>query len=155
MPSPRLIAGLDPAKVSALAGREARRFTLMRPKSARAMAKAGADMVVAHMGLTTAGSIGAKTARTLDDSVRDVGAIVDAVKTIRPDCLVICHGGPIAEPEDARYVLSRLKACDGFYGAKVMTARFYFARLLPESNSLFTTLMAGSDTLMAMPAEAF
>ena len=84
------------------------------------MAKAGADMVVAHMGLTTAGSIGAKTARTIDDSVRDVGAIVDAVKTIRPDCLVICHGGPIAEPEDARYVLSRLKACDGFYGASSM-----------------------------------
>ena len=69
---------------------------------------------------STAGSIGAKTARTLDDSVRDVGAIVDAVKTIRPDCLVICHGGPIAEPEDARYVLSRLKACDGFYGASSM-----------------------------------
>ena len=90
------------------------------PEEARAMAKAGADMVVAHMGLTTAGSIGAKTARTLDDSVRDVGAIVDAVKTIRPDCLVICHGGPIAEPEDARYVLSRLKACDGFYGASSM-----------------------------------
>ena len=90
------------------------------PEEARAMAKAGADMVVAHMGLTTAGSIGAKTARTLDDSVRDVGAIVDAVKTIRPDCLVICHGGPIAEPEDARYVLSRLEACDGFYGASSM-----------------------------------
>jgi len=90
------------------------------PEEARAMTKAGADMVVAHMGLTTAGSIGAKTARTLDDSVRDVGAIVDAVKTIRPDCLVICHGGPIAEPEDARYVLSRLEACDGFYGASSM-----------------------------------
>jgi len=90
------------------------------PEEARAMTKAGADMVVAHMGLTTAGTIGAKTARTLDDSVRDVGAIVDAVKTIRPDCLVICHGGPIAEPEDARYVLSRLKACDGFYGASSM-----------------------------------
>ncbi len=90
------------------------------PDEARAMTKAGADMVVAHMGLTTAGTIGAKTARTLDDSVRDVGAIVDAVKTIRPDCLVICHGGPIAEPEDARYVLSRLKACDGFYGASSM-----------------------------------
>jgi predicted TIM-barrel enzyme len=90
------------------------------PDEARAMTRAGADMVVAHMGLTTAGSIGAKTARTLDDSVRDVGAIVDAVKTIRPDCLVICHGGPIAEPEDARYVLSRLKACDGFYGASSM-----------------------------------
>lgn len=90
------------------------------PEESRAMTLAGADMVVAHMGLTTAGSIGAKTARTLDDSVRDVGAIVDAVKTIRPDCLVICHGGPIAEPEDARYVLSRLKACDGFYGASSM-----------------------------------
>jgi len=90
------------------------------PEEARAMTKAGADMVVAHMGLTTAGTIGAKTARTLDDSVRDVGAIVDAVKTIRPDCLVICHGGPIAEPEDARFVLSRLKACDGFYGASSM-----------------------------------
>ena len=90
------------------------------PDEARAMALAGADMVVAHMGLTTAGSIGAKTARTLEDCVRDVGAIVEAAKSARADCLAICHGGPIAEPEDARFILARVKACDGFYGASSM-----------------------------------
>ncbi|RLS37621.1 MAG: phosphoenolpyruvate hydrolase family protein [Planctomycetota bacterium] len=90
------------------------------PDEARAMALAGADMVVAHMGLTTAGSIGAKTARTLEDCVRDVGAIVEAAKSARADCLAICHGGPIAEPADARFILARVKACDGFYGASSM-----------------------------------
>jgi predicted TIM-barrel enzyme len=81
------------------------------------MAKAGADILVAHMGLTTKGTIGAKTALTLDDCVKKVQAICDAGKSVNPDILVICHGGPIAEPEDAKYVLSRTKGVAGFFGA--------------------------------------
>ena len=81
------------------------------------MAKAGADILVAHMGLTTKGTIGAKTALTLDDCVKKVQAICDAGKSVNPDILVICHGGPIAEPEDAQYVLSRTKGVAGFFGA--------------------------------------
>jgi predicted TIM-barrel enzyme len=81
------------------------------------MAKAGADILVAHMGLTTKGTIGAKTALTLDDCVKKVQAICDAGKSVNPDILVICHGGPIAEPEDAQYVISRTKGVAGFFGA--------------------------------------
>lgn len=90
------------------------------PAESAAMAKAGADIVVAHMGLTTSGSIGARTAKTLDDSVREVAAIADAAKGVRNDVFVLCHGGPIAMPPDAQYVLDRVPACDGFYGASSM-----------------------------------
>lgn len=85
-----------------------------------AMTKAGADIVVAHMGLTTNGSIGAQTAKSLDDSVREVAAIADAAKAVRSDVFVLCHGGPIAMPADAQYLLDRVPACDGFYGASSM-----------------------------------
>ncbi|WP_432667003.1 phosphoenolpyruvate hydrolase family protein [Wukongibacter baidiensis] len=81
------------------------------------MAKAGADVLVAHMGLTTKGSIGAQTALTLDDCVKVIQDIHDAGKSVNPDILVICHGGPVAEPEDARYVLERTKGVVGFFGA--------------------------------------
>ena len=84
---------------------------------AKKMAEAGADILVAHMGLTTKGSIGAKTALTLDDSVKRVQEIADAGHEVNPDIMVICHGGPIAEPEDARYVIERTKEVDGFFGA--------------------------------------
>ena len=84
------------------------------------MAAAGADIVVAHMGLTTKGSIGAETAKTLDDSVREVQAIADAARSVRDDVIVLCHGGPIAMPEDAEYVLTRTKNVHGFYGASSM-----------------------------------
>ncbi len=84
------------------------------------MTKAGADILVAHMGLTTKGTIGAKTALTLDDCVRRIQSMHDAAKKINPDILVICHGGPIAEPEDAAYVLARTKGVIGFYGASSM-----------------------------------
>jgi predicted TIM-barrel enzyme len=87
---------------------------------ARLLAAAGADIVVAHMGLTTKGTIGAKTARTLDDCVREVTAIAEAAKTVRGGILALCHGGPIATPEDAQYVMSRAPAVDGFYGASSM-----------------------------------
>lgn len=81
------------------------------------MAKAGADIVVAHMGLTTKGTIGATTALTLDDSVKRVQDICDAVKAVNPEAMVICHGGPIAEPDDARYVIEHTRHVDGFFGA--------------------------------------
>ena len=81
------------------------------------MAEAGADCLVAHMGLTTKGSIGAHTALTLDDCVIKVQEIHDAAKKVNPEILVIMHGGPIAEPEDAKYVLARTKGIAGFFGA--------------------------------------
>ncbi len=81
------------------------------------MAEAGADCLVAHMGLTTKGSIGAHTALTLDDCVVKIQEIHDAAIKVNPDILVICHGGPIAEPEDAKYVLARTKGIAGFFGA--------------------------------------
>ena len=84
------------------------------------MVEAGADVIVAHMGLTTGGSIGAETAMTLDDAVREVQAIADAAKSVRDDVLVICHGGPISMPEDAGYVLRNCRGVDGFYGASSM-----------------------------------
>ncbi len=84
---------------------------------ARKMAKAGADVLVAHMGLTTKGTIGAKTALTLDDSVKKVQEIADAGKEINPDIMILCHGGPIAEPEDAKYVIEHTHGVDGFFGA--------------------------------------
>jgi predicted TIM-barrel enzyme len=90
------------------------------PDQARLLAAAGADIVVAHMGLTTKGSIGAKTARTLDDCVREVTAIALAAKSERKGVLALCHGGPIATPEDAQYVMARAPAVDGFYGASSM-----------------------------------
>jgi len=81
------------------------------------MTKAGADVLVAHMGLTTKGSIGAYTAKTLDDCVKEIQAIHDAAKEVNPDVIVICHGGPISEPEDADYVLKNTKGVTGFFGA--------------------------------------
>jgi predicted TIM-barrel enzyme len=90
------------------------------PEEARLMARAGADIVVAHMGLTSGGTIGAQTAKSLDQSVREVQAIADACKSERGDCLVLCHGGPIAEPADAVYVLERCTGVEGFYGASSM-----------------------------------
>jgi predicted TIM-barrel enzyme len=90
---------------------------VFNPNEAIAMAKAGADMLVAHMGLTTKGSIGAKTAKTLDESVVEIEKIIDAAKSVNPDILVICHGGPISEPSDAAYVIERTEGLCGFFGA--------------------------------------
>jgi predicted TIM-barrel enzyme len=89
------------------------------PDQGRELAKVGADIIVAHMGLTTAGTIGAKTAKSLDDCVREVERIAAAAKGARSDVLVLCHGGPIAMPADAQYVLDRCPI-DGFYGASSM-----------------------------------
>lgn len=84
---------------------------------ARAMAKAGADILIPHMGLTTKGNIGARSALTLDQAVARVQELADAARAVNPDVLVLCHGGPIAEPEDAQYVLARTRGVVGFYGA--------------------------------------
>ena len=90
------------------------------PDDARRMAEAGADVLVPHMGLTTSGTIGAQTAKTLDESVELVQAMHDAAVEVSPEILVLCHGGPIAEPEDAAYVLERTSGVVGFFGASSM-----------------------------------
>ncbi|ACI51183.1 conserved hypothetical protein [Gluconacetobacter diazotrophicus PA1 5] len=87
---------------------------------AKDMAGAGADILVAHMGLTTGGSIGAETAFTLEDSIKLINEITDAAKTVRDDVIVLCHGGPIAMPADAQKVLDACPDCHGFYGASSM-----------------------------------
>ena len=85
-----------------------------------AMTRAGADLIVCHLGLTTGGAIGARTALTLDDCIERIEAWSAAARAIRPDVFVLCHGGPIATPADAQHVLDRCPACDGFYGASSM-----------------------------------
>jgi predicted TIM-barrel enzyme len=87
------------------------------PDQARAMAAAGADVLVPHMGLTTKGTIGARTAKTLDQCVDEIQAMRDAAAAENADAIVLCHGGPLAEPEDARYVLERTEGVAGFFGA--------------------------------------
>jgi predicted TIM-barrel enzyme len=89
-------------------------------EESKRMAGAGADVLVAHMGLTTSGSIGAASGKSLDDCVKLVQEIRDAAVEIKSDIIVLCHGGPIAKPEDAEYVISRTKGIHGFYGASSM-----------------------------------
>jgi len=90
------------------------------PDDAQAMAEAGADVLVAHMGLTTGGSIGAETGKSLDQCVGLIQKIRDAAAAINPDVIVLCHGGPISEPDDASYVLTRTTGVAGFFGASSM-----------------------------------
>jgi predicted TIM-barrel enzyme len=103
---------------------------------ARAMARAGADLIVCHMGLTTGGSIGAETAKTLDDCVTLIDEWSAAALEEREDVLVLCHGGPIAEPADAAHVLAAAKDCHGFYGASSME-RLPTERALTEQTRAF------------------
>lgn len=90
------------------------------PQQAETMARAGADIIVAHMGLTTGGTIGAETTLTLDACVQRIDAIAQAALDVRSDIIVLCHGGPIAEPSDAAWVLGKARHCHGFYGASSM-----------------------------------
>jgi predicted TIM-barrel enzyme len=90
------------------------------PQQAEAMARAGADLVVAHMGLTRGGTIGAQTGMTLEACVQRIDAIAQAALDVRTDMIVLCHGGPIAEPKDTAWVLSKTRYCHGFYGASSM-----------------------------------
>lgn len=117
---------------------------------ARRMTEAGADVIVAHMGLTTGGNIGAETARTLDDCVREVQAIADAAKSIRSDVLVLCHGGPIALPLDAQYILDRCRGVDGFYGASSME-RLPVEKALTEGVRKFAALSLNGTRAQPSP----
>jgi predicted TIM-barrel enzyme len=87
------------------------------PEEAEQMAQAGADVLIPHMGLTTKGSIGAKTALTLSEAAQRVQLLADAARKVNPDILVLCHGGPISEPADVRYVLDHTTGIVGFFGA--------------------------------------
>ncbi|MFC6315776.1 phosphoenolpyruvate hydrolase family protein [Lapidilactobacillus achengensis] len=109
------------------------------PEQATKMAEAGADILVAHMGLTTKGAIGAKTAVTLDDSVARVQAILDAGRKVNPNIMVICHGGPIAEPKDAAYVIDRVAGIDGFFGASSIE-RFAAERSIKAQTEAFKAI---------------
>ena len=93
---------------------------VFNPDEAVAMTKAGADIVVAHMGVTTGGSIGASSAKSLDQCAAEIDAIAAAARGVRDDVIVLCHGGPISMPEDARYILERCDRIHGFYGASSM-----------------------------------
>ena len=108
-------------------------------EEARWMTEAGADIVVAHMGCTSGGTIGAKTVSPLDQCVRDVQAIVDTVKGLRSDALVLCHGGPIAFPKDAATIFERVRGIDGFYGAS-STERFPTEVAIKKQIEEFTAL---------------
>jgi predicted TIM-barrel enzyme len=104
-----------------------------------AMTRAGADVIVAHMGVTTGGAIGATSAKALDDCVTEIDAIVDAARSERDDVIVLCHGGPIAEPADAGYILERCAACHGFYGASSME-RLPVERALTDQTRAFKAI---------------
>ena len=93
---------------------------VFREEDAKAMAEAGADIIVCHLGLTTGGSIGAETALDLDGCIKSIDAWSEAALKVNPDVIVLCHGGPISMPDDAEYVLKRTKNCHGFYGASSM-----------------------------------
>ncbi|MEK9199376.1 phosphoenolpyruvate hydrolase family protein [Ureibacillus sp. FSL E2-3493] len=108
-------------------------------EQAKAMAEAGADILVAHMGLTTKGTIGAKTALSLDDCVEKINAIIAAGRQVNPDILVMCHGGPISEPEDAQYVISKIPELDGFFGASSIE-RFAAERSIKEQSAAFKAI---------------
>ena len=93
---------------------------VFNPDEAAAMAKAGADIIVAHMGLTTGGSIGAGTALKLEDCPKLIDACAEAARKVRKDVILLCHGGPISSPEDAAYILKTVPGIHGFYGASSM-----------------------------------
>ncbi|KAL8730611.1 MAG: hypothetical protein Q9166_003924 [cf. Caloplaca sp. 2 TL-2023] len=106
---------------------------------AERMAKAGADVLVAHMGLTTSGSIGASTSSSLDDCVECIQKIRDAAYAINPEIMILCHGGPIAEPRDAQYVLERTNGVQGFFGASSME-RLPVEKAIVEMTKAFKSL---------------
>jgi predicted TIM-barrel enzyme len=103
------------------------------------MAKAGADILVCHMGLTTGGAIGASTAFTLDDSAKLINEMIEAARKVRDDIIILCHGGPIAEPPDAEFILKHCPGCHGFYGASSME-RLPVERALIEQTRKFKAI---------------
>jgi predicted TIM-barrel enzyme len=109
------------------------------PQEAAKMTEAGADILVAHMGLTTSGSIGARTAKSLEECVPLIDAIVKAARKVRKGVIVLCHGGPIAEPDQAAFILKRCPNVDGFYGASSME-RLPTERAIKEQTQAFTRI---------------
>ncbi len=124
---------------------------VFNPTEARQMADVGADIIVAHMGLTTGGAIGARTAKSLEGSVREVQAIIDVCKAMRPEILVLCHGGPISSPEDAQFMLDRCPGLDGFYGASSLE-RLPTEKALTAEVMAFAKLTVGPRTNVDRPA---
>jgi predicted TIM-barrel enzyme len=112
---------------------------VFNPREAEQMAAAGADILVAHMGLTTKGSIGAHTAKTLEQCVPVIDEIAAAARAVRDDVLLLCHGGPIAEPDDADFILKNCQGIDGFYGASSME-RLPTERAIKEQTERFTQI---------------
>lgn len=108
---------------------------VFNPKEAALMAEAGADIVVAHMGLTTGGNIGAETALKLEDCPALIDEIAAAARAAKPDVIILCHGGPISMPDDADYVLRHCQDCQGFYGASSMER-------LPSEQALVAQMQA-------------
>jgi predicted TIM-barrel enzyme len=115
------------------------------PEDAVKMTEAGADVLVPHMGLTTGGAIGAETAKTLDECVDLIQAMRDAAVAVRPDVIVLCHGGPISEPDDAAYVLERTQGVVGFFGASSME-RLPTEVAMTENMKRFKTIREGALT---------
>lgn len=113
-------------------------------QEAELMARAGADIIVCHFGLTTGGAIGAQTSVRLQDTPALVDAWAAAARVVKPDVIVLCHGGPIAEPEDAEYVLRHARHCNGFYGASSME-RLPTERALTEQTRRFKSISGGQD----------
>jgi predicted TIM-barrel enzyme len=108
---------------------------VFNPDEAVAMAKAGADIIVAHMGVTVGGSIGASSAKMLDSCVGEIDEIAAAAMRVRGDIIVLCHGGPIALPQDAEFILQRCRNCHGFYGASSMERLPVEAALTEQTRS--------------------
>lgn len=115
------------------------------PEDAVQMAEAGADVLVPHMGLTTKGSIGAHTALTLEESAERVQTMRDAAVAVNPDILVLCHGGPIADPEDAQYIFNHTRGVAGFFGASSME-RLPTEKGIEERSREFKELSCGKKT---------
>jgi len=112
---------------------------VFKSDEAAQMAEAGADIIVAHMGLTTKGSIGAHTAKTLEQCVPVIDELAAAARSVRDDVIILCHGGPIAEPDDARFILENCQQIDGFYGASSME-RLPTERAIQEQTQRFTQI---------------
>ncbi len=117
---------------------------VFNPEEARAMTKAGADIIVAHMGVTTGGAIGATSAKTLDDCVKEIDGIAEAARKLRDDVIILCHGGPISMPEDARRILARCNSCHGFYGASSME-RLPVETAIADQTRAFKSLKTGDQ----------
>ncbi|WP_121068424.1 phosphoenolpyruvate hydrolase family protein [Chachezhania antarctica] len=118
---------------------------VFNPDEAVAMTKAGADIIVAHMGVTTGGTIGATSAKSLDDCVGEIDAIADAARSVREDVILLCHGGPISMPDDAAYVLGKAGRIHGFYGAS-SAERLPAERAIADQIRAFKALTPKGDT---------